>query len=83
LPLARGALFTAALVVFVDVMKELPATLMLRPFNVDTLAVMADNYARDERLANAGWPTLLLVLLALPAVLWLTRKISASRPGEP
>jgi iron(III) transport system permease protein len=64
-------------------MKELPATLMLRPFNVDTLAVMADNYARDERLANAGWPTLLLVLLALPAVLWLTRKISASRPGEP
>ncbi|MEH6699710.1 MAG: ABC transporter permease subunit [Brevundimonas sp.] len=83
LPLARGALFTAGLVVFVDVMKELPATLMLRPFNVDTLAVMADNYARDERLANAGWPTLLLVLLALPAVLWLTRKISASRPGEP
>ncbi|MFN3514937.1 MAG: ABC transporter permease [Phenylobacterium sp.] len=83
LPMARGALFTAGLVVFIDVLKELPATLILRPFNFDTLAVIADNYARDERLANAGWPSLLIVLIALPAVAWLTHKVAASRPGAP
>ncbi|MDP2212889.1 iron ABC transporter permease [Phenylobacterium sp.] len=83
LPIARGALLTAGLVVFIDILKELPATLILRPFNFDTLAVIADNYARDERLANAGWPALLIVLIALPAVIWLTRKIAASRPGDP
>jgi iron(III) transport system permease protein len=80
-PLARGALFTAALIVFVDVLKELPATLMLRPFNFDTLAVIANNYALDERLGQAGWPSLLIILLAVPAVLWLTRQVAASRPG--
>lgn len=83
LPIARGALLTAALVVFIDVLKELPATLILRPFNFDTLAVLANNYARDERLAQAAWPSLMIVLAALPAVIWLTRKIAASRPGAP
>lgn len=83
LPIASGALLTAVLVVFIDVVKELPATLILRPFNVDTLAVIADNYARDERLANAGWPSLMIVGLTLPAVIWLTRKITDSRPGDP
>ena len=73
---------TAALLVFIDVLKELPATLILRPFNFDTLAVMADNYARDERLANAGWPSLLIILAALPGVIWLSRKVAGSRPGD-
>lgn len=82
LPLARGALLTAGLLVFIDILKELPATLILRPFNFDTLAVLADNYARDERLANAGWPALMIVLAALPGVIWLSRKVAASRPGE-
>ena len=81
LPVAKGALLTAALVVFIDVLKELPATLILRPFNVDTLAVLASNYALDERLPQAGWPSLMIVAIALPAVIWLTRKIAASRPG--
>ncbi|HEX6859905.1 MAG TPA: iron ABC transporter permease [Caulobacteraceae bacterium] len=80
-PLARGALWTAALLVFVDVMKELPATLILRPFNFDTLAVLADRYASDERLAEAAWPALLIVIAAAPAVVFLTRKVAASRPG--
>lgn len=80
-PLARGALFTAALVVFVDVLKELPATLMLRPFNFDTLAVIASNYALDERLGQAGWPSLLIILLALPATIWLSWQVTGSRPG--
>ncbi len=81
LPLIRGALLTAGLVVFIDVLKELPATLILRPFNFDTLAVMANNYALDERLGQAGWPSLLIIGLSLPAVVWLTWQITRSRPG--
>jgi iron(III) transport system permease protein len=81
IPLARGAVLTAGLVVFIDVLKELPATLILRPFNFDTLAVIADNYARDERLAQAGWPSLLIVVLALPATIWVTRQVESARPG--
>lgn len=81
LPVARGALLTAGLIVFIDILKELPATLILRPFNFDTLAVIANNYALDERLSQAGWPALLIVLLAMPAVVWLTRQIAMSRPG--
>lgn len=80
-PVARGAMLTAGLVVFIDVLKELPATLILRPFNFDTLAVIASNYALDERLGQAGPPSLLIILLALPAVIWMSRKIAASRPG--
>ena len=83
LPIAAPALFTAGMVVLIDVLKELPATLILRPFNFDTLAVIADNYARDERLANAGWPSLMLIGLALPPVIWLSRKVAHARPGSP
>lgn len=54
LPLLRSSLLTAVLLVFVDVLKELPATLILRPFNFNTLAVRAYELASDERLADAG-----------------------------
>lgn len=81
LPLIRGSLLTAGLIVLVDVLKELPATLILRPFNFDTLAVIANNYATDERLPQAGPPALLIIALSLPAVLWLTSRVSAARPG--
>jgi iron(III) transport system permease protein len=81
LPLVRGALLTAGLIVFIDVLKELPATLILRPFDFDTLAVMANNYALDERLGQAGWPSLMIIGLSLPVVLLLTRQITRSRPG--
>jgi iron(III) transport system permease protein len=80
-PIARGALWTAALLVFVDVLKELPATLILRPFNFDTLAVAASNYASDERLAQAAWPALLLVAVAVGPVVFLSRRIARSGPG--
>ncbi len=83
LPMASGALVTATLLVFIDVLKELPATVILRPFGFDTLAVMADYYAKDERLADAAWPALLIVLVSIPAVIWLTRRVGASRPGAP
>lgn len=81
-PLVKGAMWTAGLLVFVDVLKELPATLMLRPFNFDTLAVLADRYANDERLGQAAWPALLIVLTALIPTIVLSRKVMASRPGE-
>ncbi|MEM1367322.1 MAG: iron ABC transporter permease [Cyanobacteria bacterium P01_H01_bin.15] len=69
-PLLRQALLSAFLLVFVDVTKELPATLILRPFNFDTLAVRLYQYASDERLAAAALPALTIVALGLlPACL--------------
>lgn len=79
LPLLRPALLTAALMVFVDVMKELPATLIVRPFNFDTLAIQAYRLASDERLAQAATPALILVAVGLGPVMLLSRRIMASR----
>jgi iron(III) transport system permease protein len=73
LPLARGALLTAAILVFVDTMKELPATLIVRPFDFDTLAVRIYNLASDERLAEASTASLLIVVAGLLPVAVLTR----------
>jgi iron(III) transport system permease protein len=64
---------SALLLVWVDVMKELPATLVLRPFNTDTLAVMAYQLARDERLGEAALPSLALVLAGLLPVLLMAK----------
>jgi iron(III) transport system permease protein len=76
LPLLRGSVLTALLLVFVDVLKELPATLILRPFNFNTLAVRAYELASDERLADAAAPALAIVLIGLLPVLLLTRQMS-------
>lgn len=81
LPVARGAMLTAGLIIFIDVLKELPATVILRPFDFDTLAVIASNYALDERLEQAGLPSILIVGLSLPAAIWLSRQIAEARPG--
>jgi iron(III) transport system permease protein len=77
LPLLRRSALAAALLVFVDVMKELPATLVLRPFGSDTLAVVAYNLARDERLAEAALPSLAIVAVGLLPVLLLSRAMRA------
>ncbi len=77
-PLLKRASLAALLLVFVDVMKELPATLVLRPFNSDTLAVVAYQLARDERLGEAALPSLAIVLVGLLPVMLLSR---AMRPG--
>ena len=74
LPLLRTNVVAAVLLVFVDVMKELPATLVLRPFNSDTLAVVAYQLARDERLGEAAIPSLALVAFGLIPVLLLNRQ---------
>jgi iron(III) transport system permease protein len=73
LPLARGALLTAGVLVFVDTMKELPATLIVRPFDFDTLAVRVHNLASDERLAEASTAALLIVAVGLLPVAALVR----------
>lgn len=74
-PLLKRSALAAALLVFVDVMKELPATLVLRPFNSDTLAVVAYQLARDERLSEAALPSLAIVLVGLIPVLLLSRSM--------
>ena len=74
-PLLRRSVAAAVLLVFVDVMKELPATLVLRPFNSDTLAVVAYQLARDERLGEAALPALTLVLVGLLPVILLSRTL--------
>jgi iron(III) transport system permease protein len=82
LPLLRGSLLTAALLVFVDSLKELPATLILRPFNFDTLAVRVYQLAGDERLAEASTAALAIVLVGLLPVIVLSMAIARSRPGR-
>lgn len=72
-PLLARSLLAAALLVFVDVMKELPATLALRPFGFDTLAVQTFNLAKDERLGEASFPALAIVLVGLIPVFLLSR----------
>jgi iron(III) transport system permease protein len=78
-PMLRGSLLTAGLLVFVDVMKELPATLVMRPFNFDTLATQAYTLASDERLAEASTASLAIVAVGLLPLILLSRQISASR----
>ena len=82
LPLLRGSLLSALLLVFVDVIKELPATLVMRPFNYDTLAVRVYQYASDERLAEAAAPALTILLSALVPVLLLSRQLRRSHQSE-
>ena len=81
LPIMRGTLLTAAILVFVDVLKELPATLVLRPFNFDTLATRTYDLASDERLVEAAGPALAIGLIGMLPVYLLSRAIRAARPG--
>lgn len=78
-PLLRGSLLSAGLLVFVDVMKELPATLVMRPFNFDTLATQAYTLASDERLAEASTASLAIVAVGLLPLIVLSRQINQRR----
>ncbi|MFN3861053.1 MAG: ABC transporter permease [Roseateles sp.] len=82
LPLLRGSALTAALLVFIDVMKELPATLVMRPFNFDTLATQAYTLASDERLAEASTSALAIVAVGLLPMVVLCRQIVRGSPGR-
>ena len=81
LPMMKSTVLTALLLVFVDVLKELPATLILRPFNFNTLAVRAYEMAGDERLADAGAPALMIVAAGIIPIILLSRAITRGQPG--
>lgn len=79
IPIMSGSLFAAIMLVIVDVIKELPATLIVRPFNFDTLAVQVYRLASDERLAESSGAALAIILVGLVPVYILSKSISRSR----
>jgi iron(III) transport system permease protein len=81
LPLMRGSVLTAVLLVFVDCMKELPMTIILRPFNFQTLATFVHQYASDEQLGEAALAALSIVAVGILPVIILSLVIARSRPG--
>ena len=82
LPLMLGSVLTAVLLVFVDCMKELPMTIILRPFNFQTLATFVHQYASDEQLGEAALAALSIVGVGILPVILLSLVIAKSRPGE-
>lgn len=81
MPIAGPSLAAGALILFVEILKELPATLILRPFDFDTLSVIAYSYASDERLLQAAAPSLLIFLAGLAPILVLSHGITRARAG--
>ncbi|MCP3851387.1 MAG: iron ABC transporter permease [Gammaproteobacteria bacterium] len=79
IPIMRTTLLTAVLLVFVDILKELPATLLLRPFNFNTLAVRAYELAADERLADASSAAIMIVLTGIIPVILLSLAITKNQ----
>jgi len=82
LPMIRGSILTAAILVFVDCMKELPMTIILRPFNFETLATFAHQYASDELLEESALASLTIVAAGVLPVILLSRMTARSRPGH-
>ena len=82
LPLIRGSILTASMLVFVDCMKELPLTVILRPFNFNTLATFVHQYASDEQLGEASLAALSIVGFGILPVIVLSLAITKSRPGS-
>lgn len=72
-PLIRAGLLSAFILVFIDVLKELPLTLIMKPYNVNTLAVKAFEYASDEMVSSAALPSLLIILTALVPAIFLNK----------
>lgn len=82
LPLLKTSFLTSIVLVISEVIKELPATLILRPFNFDTLAVSTYIYASEERMYEAAAPAIAIVLVGLIPIYFLTKTIRSSRPGK-
>ena len=82
LPLIRGSVLAAATIVFVDSMKELPATLILRPFNFDTLATHVFQFASDELLEQSALAALTIVAAGVVPVILLSRAIRSPHPAS-
>jgi len=82
IPLIRASVLTAGMMVFVDCMKELPLTVILRPFNFHTLATFVHEYASDEQLGEASLAALSIVGFGIIPVIILSLAITRSRPGH-
>ena len=80
MPLLKTSILTSILLVMSDVIKELPATLILRPFNFETLAVSAYVYASEERMIQAAGPAIAIVMTGLIPIFFLSKMIRSSRP---
>ena len=81
IPMIRGGILAAAILVFVDTMKELPMTIILRPFNFETLATQVHQLATDELLEESALGSLSIVAAGLLPVVYLSRTIRDARPG--
>jgi iron(III) transport system permease protein len=82
LPIIRGSILTAGLLIFVDSMKELPATLLLRPFNYDTLATYVYQFASDELLEECALGAVTIVAAGVIPVILLTRVMGRRSTGD-
>lgn len=82
IPLIYKGILTAGLMVFIESMKELNASLLLRPFNFDTLATYVFTFTSDEQLERAALPAIVLVLVGLLPVIWLTRSLISQSEKE-
>ena len=80
MPLLKTSILTSILLVMSDVIKELPATLILRPFNFETLAVSTYVYASEERMIQAAAPAIAIVMTGLIPIFFLSKMIRSSRP---
>ena len=78
-PLLKTSLLTSFLLVFIDVMKELPLTSILRPFNFNTLSVKAFELASDEKIADASNASIMIVLAGIIPVILITKNILGKR----
>ena len=78
-PLLKTSFFTSIMLVISEVVKELPATLILRPFNFDTLAVSTYIYAAEERMRDAAAPSIAIIIVGLIPIIIITRMIRSSR----
>ena len=81
-PLMKTSILTSLILVISEIIKELPATLILRPFNFDTLAVTTYIYAAEERMFEAATPAMMIVLIGLIPIFFLSKIIKDSRPGS-
>ena len=82
MPLMKTSILTSFLLVISEVIKELPATLILRPFNFDTLAVTTYIYAAEERMYEAASPAIMIIFTGLIPIIFLSQLIRDSRPGK-
>ena len=82
LPLLRPSLISAFILVFIDVMRELPATLIMRPFNFDTLATRVYWLASDERLSEASTAALIIIIIGILPTLYLNAFVTKQSKGK-